>query len=218
MKCPLCNGEYDRVDLLNAAGETVDARRCNQCGGFWFPKPLNGQLDLKSVTAHDVPSPNYSAKSYDLVCPMDGTLLGPADHDVSPHSGQFWSCPDCDGMFFPRGQLALYEDWLESHQKTAAAKQGGFTRAQATTSVLSVFVLAAAVLASLTKTDFSLQAAQVQALPNSGPNVLTLIMLAVTYIAGTILAVLGRRLPIIFMGWGVIVVCLFGFSIIIFGP
>lgn len=218
MKCPQCNGEYDQISLLSTGGETVAAQKCTQCGGVWFQRPLKQQLNVQSVLQNDPPSPNYSTKSFDLTCSLDGTLMAPADHDISPHSGQYWQCPDCDGMFFPRGQLALYEQWLESQQSPTAKHSAGFSRARATTAVLSMFVLTAAVLASLSKTDFSLNAAQVQALPNSGPNVLTLAMLAVTYIAGTILAVLGRRLPIIFMGWGVIVICLFGFSVIIFGP
>ena len=215
MKCPLCNGDYDRVDLRTVNGSLVEAKRCLQCGGFWFPQPLKDQLDPAIITQYDSPSPNYSVKSYDLICPLDETLLAPANHDVSPHSGQFWSCPDCDGMFFPRGQLALYAQWLAS-QQPVAAKERGFSRTQAITGVLSLFVLTVAVFASLANVD--LQAAQAQTLPNSGPNLLTLGMLALTYIAGTILAVLGRRLPIIFMGWGVIVICLFGFSVIIFGP
>ncbi|MEX1051878.1 MAG: zf-TFIIB domain-containing protein [Patescibacteria group bacterium] len=215
MKCPLCNGDYDRVDLRTVGGSLVESRRCLQCGGFWFPQPLKDQLDPAAVAQFDAPSPNYSAKSYDLTCPLDGTLLAPADHDVSPHSGQYWSCPDCDGMFFPRGQLALYTQWLSS-QQPATANERGFSRTQAVTAVGALFVLSVAVFASLANID--LQAAQAQTLPNSGPNLLTLGMLALTYIAGTILAVLGRRLPIIFMGWGVIIICLFGFSVIIFGP
>jgi hypothetical protein len=62
------------------------------------------------------------------------------------------------------------------------------------------------------------QAASTQTLPSTGPNVLTLLLLAVTYLAGTILAVLGRKLPVILLGWGVIAICLVGFSVIIFGP
>jgi len=218
MKCPQCNGEYDRIDLLSVTGDTVPAQRCTQCGGVWFQKPLKQQLNLQSVWQNDPPSPNYSLKSSDLTCSLDGTLMSVADHDISPHSGQYWECPDCDGMFFPRGQLALYEQWLNSKQSPTATKTAGFSRAQVASGVFAIFMLSAAVLAAVSKGDLSLNAAQTQALPNSGPNVLTLLMLAVTYIAGTILAVLGRRLPIIFMGWGVIVICLFGFSIIIFGP
>lgn len=214
MKCPLCNGEYSRVNLRTESGSLVDAQKCDQCSGMWFSSPLNSILDENSVASHDTPSPNYSTKSSDFICPLDGTLLHAADHDISPHSGQYWMCPDCDGMFFPKGQLALHQNWLISQQQPA--HKPAFSRAKTTTIVMSIFVLTVAVFASFSKVD--LQAAQVQALPNSGPNVLTLILLAITYIAGTVIAVLGRRLPVIFMGWSVIVICLFGFSVIIFGP
>ena len=215
MKCPLCNGDYEKIHIKAVDGSSVEAMKCLHCSGIWFSRPLKGNLDQDSIADHDSPAPNYSTKSSDFTCPADGTLLQAAEHDVSPHSGQYWSCPDCDGMFFPRGQLALHQRWLRDQQGTDAHRST-FSRARASTAVLSVFILVVAILAALSRVD--LQAAQTQALPNTGPNVLTLIMLAVTYLAGTILAVLGRRLPIIFTGWAVIVICLFGFSVIIFGP
>ena len=215
MRCPLCSGEHREIHFSTEDGSAVNAKKCDQCSGIWFPSPLGGILGKETVEKDDIPSPNYSTKAYDLICPLDGTLLQSADHDVSPHSGQYWTCPDCDGMFFPKGQLALHQNWLRSEQETPS-HQSAFSRIKVTVATLSIFVLTVAVFASLSKVE--LQAAQVQALPNSGPNFLTLILLAVTYIAGTILAVLGRRLPVIFMGWSVIVICLFGFSVIIFGP
>ena len=214
MKCPLCNGDYNNIHLRTNGGIAVEAKKCNQCSGIWFSKPLNNILEPESVAKYDTPSPNYSTKSFDLICSFDGSLLSFAEHDVSPHSGQYWPCPDCDGMFFPKGQLALYQQWLTSQQKIL--HKPVFSRAKISMAIMFIFVLIVAVFASLSKVD--LQAAQVQALPNSGPNVLTLALLAVTYIAGTVLAVLGRRLPVILMGWSVIIICLFGFSVIIFGP
>lgn len=214
MKCPLCNGEFNKIHFRTDGGTVTEAQKCDQCSGIWFARPMNSILDEETITKNDSPSPNYSTKSYDLTCSLDGTLLQPADHDISPHSGQYWTCPDCDGMFFPKGQLALHQNWLRSQQKSA--HKPAFSRTKATTAIMSLFVLTVALFAALSKVD--LQAAQVQALPNSGPNVLTLVLLAITYVAGTVLAVLGRRLPVIFMGWSVIVICLFGFTVIIFGP
>ena len=214
MKCPLCSGDYNKIHFRTNSGIIMEAKKCDQCSGIWFSKPLNTILEPESVAKFDTPSPNYSTKSFDLICSLDGTLLASAENDISPHSGQYWTCPDCDGMFFPKGQLALHQKWLISQQQIS--HKPAFSRAKISMAIMFIFILTIAVFASLSKVD--LQAAQVQALPNTGPNVLTLVLLAVTYIAGTVLAVLGRRLPIIFMGWSVIIICLFGFSIIIFGP
>ena len=214
MRCPLCNGDYNKIQLRTKERVAVEAKQCDQCSGIWFSRPLNAVLEPETIAKYDTPSPNYSTKSFDLTCSLDGTLLVSAEHDVSPHSGQYWTCPDCDGMFFPKGQLALHQQWLASQQK--ALHQPAFSRVKITMGTMFIFVLTIAVFASLSKVD--LQAAQLQALPNTGPNILALVLLAGTYIAGTVLAVLGRRLPVIFMGWSVIVICLFGFSIIIFGP
>lgn len=218
MKCPLCSGQLERINLLTISGDTLDTQKCSQCRGIWFPQSLKQQLDLRSVHEYDPPSPNYSMKPYDIVCSFDGTLMKESDHSSSPHAGKYYQCPDCEGMFFPQGQLALYQEWISDQHQSLAIAQTGISRQGALTGILSLFVLTAAFLASVSQVDVSLQASQTQTLPNSGPNILTLSMLAIAYISGTVLAVLGRRLPIIFMGWGVIAICLFGFSIIIFGP
>jgi hypothetical protein len=85
------------------------------------------------------------------------------------------------------------------NQPGTPAMLGGLTRSQAATGVLSLGGLFVLIMASLSNLDY--QAASAQTLPSTGPNLLTLLLLAVTYLAGTILAVLGRKLPIILLGW-----------------
>jgi Zn-finger nucleic acid-binding protein len=215
MHCPMCEGEFDPISFRAVGGSSVNAKRCNQCNGIWFPQPLAGKLDQNSVAQYDIAQPRYSSQSYDLMCPLDKTLMAQSDHDVAPNGGKFWNCPDCEGSFFPRGQLSLYNGWQHA-RTTDDPSIAGIGRSQAATAVVSMFVLTVAILGSLR--NVSIEAAQAQTLPTSGPNVVTLVLLALTYIAGTVLAVLGRRLTVIFMGWAVIAICLFGFAVIIFGP
>ncbi len=216
MKCPLCDSDSEPVILRSSGARTVEAKRCTQCNGFWFPRPLGDRLDITSVQQFETGAPNYSVQASDVVCPNDNTLLERSDHDLNPQSGQYWSCPDCNGQFFPRGQLALYTQWQIDNQPGTPAAIGAITRTQATTGILSISGLFVMVMASLSNLNY--QAASTQTLPSTGPNVLTLLLLAVTYLAGTVLAVLGRKLPVILLGWGVIAICLVGFSVIIFGP
>lgn len=216
MKCPLCEADTEPIYLHAIGGGTVEAKRCTQCSGIWFAKGLQEQLDPGTVERYDSAAPNYSARYSDLICPTDRTLLARSDHDINPQGGQYWQCPECSGSFFPKGQLALFSHWQQKNQPQHAKSFSSLSAKQTTGSIISLFGLVVLVLASLNRLD--LQAASAQTLPTAGPNLLTLVLLALTYLAGTVLAVLGRKLPIILLGWGVITVCLVGFSVIIFGP
>lgn len=214
MKCPQCSGDWESVLFQGTDGSAVPAKRCNQCSGFWFERPPLAEIAPSSVVNFDTPQPNYSLKNLDLLCPLDKTPLDAADFDQLPNGARYWSCPDCEGRYYPKGQLAL----ITATRPNAAGLVITWvqTRTQAAVASLLVAVGGIAVVISSTKVVY--QAAENQTLPTGGPNIFALVMLALTYLAGTVLAVLGRKLPIIFMGWAVIVVCLLGFSIIIFGP
>src|SRR4029079_5448373 len=117
-----------------------------------------------------------------------------------PAGVQYWKCPDCDGTFYPKGQLALITHWRHSTDSEHIA--GLVTNRTRTTLGVLLFVVGAisTVMASQ-KASLSLSAASDQVLPSTGPNILTLVLLGVTYLAGTVLAVLGRRVSIVLVGW-----------------
>lgn len=217
MKCPYCGGEFEAIDLRTTDGGVSNVNHCTQCGGFWFESEPTATFLPESVGQYDTAQPNYSLKTFNMMCPIDQTILEEQDNHT-PSNGRSWHCNDCRGVFYPRGQLALM-----SHRQTKAGDSAPPTpglagRTQAAVSLSLLGVLAIGVLAVFSRSNLTLSAASATPLPTSGPNILTLVLLALTYLAGTILAVLGRRLPIIIMGWGVILVCLFGFSVLIFGP
>lgn len=198
-------------------GANVTGYHCDQCGGFWFQRATGETLDRETLNRYDTPQFNYSLKAFNMSCPSDGTILE-EDDSRGPAGGRSWSCPDCRGVFYPKGQLALLTDYQEKHAVAAKPGAGLNGRSQAAVALSLTFGLVVVVLGTLGRGTVSLNAAGTTPLPTSGPSILTLLLLAVTYLAGTVLAVLGRRLPIIIMGWAVIIVCLFGFSILIFGP
>lgn len=216
MQCPQCHGDYEPIDLKTITGSIVDSRRCTQCGGFWFARPLTEPFAPESIAQYDRPVPNYSLRNLDLTCPNDESLMTQVDNDSAIAGVKSWTCPDCDGVFFPKGQLAMYSKW-EQDQVSTGAIPGNFSRVQAAGSVSLMAILAISIFGSIGRVG-TYQAASNSTLPTSGPNVFTLILLAVTYLAGTVLAVLGRRLVLIIIGWSVIVICLVGFAVIIFGP
>lgn len=217
MKCPLCDGDQEPIELRSISGRIVNSKHCLQCGGFWFPRPMSERLEPQSVAVYDVQQPNYSLKSDDLMCPIDRTLLERTEDLELPNGAKLWHCPDCEGAFYPRGQLALMTAWLAAHDGTKHP-DGLRARARGAVGVSLSIVLIVLTFATVQHTSLTFQAADGSPLPTSGPNVLTLILLAMAYLAGTVLAVLGRRLAMIMLGWGVISICLFGFAIVIFGP
>lgn len=214
MKCPLCEGEFEPVSLRSTSGDIRRARRCSQCNGFWLDHGGDEGLSPASVTEVDTAQPNYSLQSLSLLCPQDRTLLEQSEHDAGPTGFKMWSCSDCKGTFYPRGQLALSAEWMAEHG--GAATIGLYSRSQAALAVMLIVMGGILSIAAFNSGGF--QAAVAEPLPTSGPNILTLVLIGAAYVSGTVLAVLGRRLPIIFMGWGVIAICVFGFFVIILGP
>lgn len=216
MKCPSCDGDFDTVDFRSVAARTVPAFQCTQCGGFWFERALSEPLQAESVALYDAPQPNYSLKNSDMFCPVDESMLTEADHNDGPAGLRTWECHDCGGVFFPKGQLALLTNFQA--QSLTGPHPAVIARKQAASAVALSALLLVGILGSLNKYNFQYSAATTSPLPTAGPSVITLVLLAMAYIAGTVLAVLGRKLPIIIVGWLVIVVCMFGFAVVIFGP
>lgn len=213
----MCDGDFEPIELRTITSRLAETKHCLQCGGFWFPRALGERLEPQAVAIYDVEQPNYSLKSDDLMCPIDRTLLDRTeDHDL-PNGAKLWHCPDCEGVFFPRGQLALVTNWQASHD-TEHQSEGLRARSRAALGVSLSIVLIVLMSVTVQHTQLTFQAAEGSPLPTSGPNILTLMLLALAYVAGTILAVLGRRLSMVVLGWGVISICLFGFAIVIFGP
>lgn len=217
MKCSYCGGDFEAVDLRTQNGGTITSYRCTQCGGFWFERAMGEVLEPEGLKRYETPQFNYNLKAFNMVCPVDGTILE-EDDTRGPADGRSWACPDCRGVFYPRGQLALFTNYQAKQTWAHKPSVGLIGRTQVAVALSLVGALFVLSLGTLSRTNFSLSAAGATPLPTSGPNILTLVLLALTYLAGTVLAVLGRKLPIIIMGWGVIIVCLFGFSVLIFGP
>lgn len=217
MRCPNCQGDFEAIAVKGWGGIASKTKRCNQCGGFWFERNILSQLSAESAKLVDPPMPNFSLQEYNFACPIDGTMMTELNGDDHQPGIRYWDCPECQGLFVPRGQLGVITHWLE-HQSASRKTVGPGGRTKWVESVVLLGVGAIFSLIAFNVDATKLSASTANPLPTSGPNITALILLALTYLAGTILAVLGRKTPIIFMGWSVIVICLFGFAVIVFGP
>jgi len=218
MKCPYCEGDLITIQLENNDGEFEEELRCSSCGGFWVKSMPDDGFAPDSIEKIDRPMPNYSLNVRNLMCPMDGTLLVASEFDAYPTGAKYWRCDDCSGNFYPKGQLAL----ISEHQAKASKPAGimGMSKAQATSAVMLLIVGSIAFIGSMQAGDgLTFRAAEITTtLTNPAPNFITLMLLGLTYLLGTMTAVLGRRRQMIYLGWAVIIVCLTGFSLIIFSP
>jgi|GEM_PF-1410155 len=217
MKCPMCGGDFTSVVLKTSSAESVLARQCGQCAGIWLEREPSEPLSGESVREFDTAAANYSLAHHDLVCPLDNSLLSEVDSDDLPAGIRYWHCTDCSGSFYPKGQLAA----ISKHQNHSTAHQVAAGRTQVTIASVLVVGLIVLVNASWRQMEgdlLTLEASTDQVLPGGSLSFLTLILLVACYLAGTALAVMGRRTSLVAMGWGVIAICLAGFFVVVLGP
>lgn len=215
MRCVNCQGELGSISFQTVGGARLKAKRCLSCGGFWF---INGQLQEVSLSAaHQVDnhSPSYALQEHNFICENDRTLMNRVSVAGNPVDSHFWRCSECAAVFVPRGQLAALTDIYHSKrlENQPTAHVG---RAQLTEAVLLVGL--GVFLATKGWQRNAGLLASGDTLPSQGPVLLPLVLLSVTYLSGVILAILGRKLPLILMGWGVIAVCILGFIVLATGP
>ena len=218
MKCPFCEGDLTSIQIENNDGEYEDVQRCTSCGGFWVKNEPREGFAADAVAKIDKPQQNYSLNAYNLACPVDKNLLLASEFDAIPTGVKYWKCNDCGGLFYPKGQLALLTEYEE---KTRRANPFlGMTKSQITSMVMLFLIGSASFVGAMqTISGFEFHAAEITTtLTNTTPNLITLIMLGLAYLAGTILAVLGRHRQMIYLGWAIILICLTGFGLIVFGP
>lgn len=217
MRCPKCQGELERVVLRGERG-SVKAERCNQCASFWFNKDNYRQISYEEAKRVDARAPEMGMHQPSYCCPIDGSLLDEWHSDEHDTWVRYWSCDRCAGSFFPAGQLLAYAKQRQEDKAVLTYHIGQPRRSQLVQAFSLLVVGIAFFSASLRANEAALLAESSNPLPSVGPNLPTLILIAITYLAGTVLAVLGKKLPIVLMGWGVIAVCLVGFVVVIFGP
>jgi len=217
MRCPNCQADLGRTILRGERG-SLKAERCQQCGSFWFAKDGYRFVPYQEAKKVDAKAPSMGMKEQNFACPLDGELMEQWHSDDDDEWVRYWTCDKCGGSFFPPGQLLAIAKQRDKDQSLLAYRVGLSRRTQFTTALSLLIAGAAFFTAALRANEAALLAESSNPLPNVGPNLPTLILLAVTYLAGTVLAVLGKKLPIVLMGWGVIAVCLIGFVVVIFGP
>ncbi len=107
MKCPKCD-----TDMTSMAHQGVMVDRCNQCHGIWLDKKeLEVVLEKKLARSFDVgrysqlPPEADEASARCRRCQADMVALDGAA-DV-----RFDWCPECEGMFFDRGELTVIDEF-----------------------------------------------------------------------------------------------------------
>lgn len=216
MHCPNCRGDFEAVAFKGIGGINIKGKRCLQCGGFWFERNQFSEISSQSAEKFDPPSANYSLQEFSFICPNDQAIMTEQNGEADTSGIRYWICPEGQESFIPKGQLALIARSRERASRLTSS--GPLSRSKIAETTILIGLGAIFTVLSFNQSDFNFTATGDSPIPTAGPNIFTLLLLAVTYLSGTVLAVLGRKTSVIFMGWAVIAICLVGFSVIIFGP
>ena len=110
MQCPNCRADLNTIEVIDNFGQGFGIEQCPACGGFWFDRNELYRVPIKVALQLDSPSP---AQTYsgNLQCPHDKALLVEFKDPNLPPQLVIYRCPDCGGLFLPKGGLYAYKEY-----------------------------------------------------------------------------------------------------------
>lgn len=118
MKCPL-----DKIDLVEKQGEGFTYHECPSCEGLWMRhralRTLVEKYEPDAVIAMPRPDDAFQAfnsSDFDTnnitICPLDGASY----YEHAFGSIMLDICPECDGIWLDKGELAKIRDELKAQK------------------------------------------------------------------------------------------------------
>lgn len=118
MKCPL-----DQIDMIEKQGDGFDYHECEACNGLWMRhRALRGLVHQYSPNSDiSIPLPDdaylpFSDSKFDTNnitrCPVDGAPY----YEHSYGDVMIDLCPQCDGLWFDRGELDKIKEKLKNDE------------------------------------------------------------------------------------------------------
>lgn len=107
MECPKCDALMEVVRF-----EEIEVDRCIRCGGLWFDRLEDEDLNRLTGSEAIDSGPAWMASMHDeqekVFCPVDGALMV----RMVDAAQQIWveSCPVCHGRFFDAGEFTDLKD------------------------------------------------------------------------------------------------------------
>lgn len=103
MKCPKCQGEFEKISFSN-----IEVERCTSCLGLWFDMLEKEDLmKIEGSEAIDIGDEQVSSRNSqvrDIDCPSCGQAMIPMVDKTQFHI-KYEACPTCYGTFFDAGEF-----------------------------------------------------------------------------------------------------------------
>jgi Zn-finger nucleic acid-binding protein len=118
LTCPQCGVDLQEVKAAATTGYLIVLDQCPRCGGIWSDRwevfPLSStaveRLDgVDTAALHALQAPTI-APPVVLECPRCRAPLHEFKDPTLPPDARIERCPNCDGMWFNRGELRRFKN------------------------------------------------------------------------------------------------------------
>jgi Zn-finger nucleic acid-binding protein len=134
LTCPQCAIEMKEVKAVATTGYLLALDQCPRCGGIWTDRwevfPLNAAAveRLDHVDAAALHGPVAAAPAV-LECPRCRARLREFDDPTLPPDARIERCPNCEGMWFNRGELRRFKSRSPQRRPLAETELDRLTQA-----------------------------------------------------------------------------------------
>ena len=108
MICPECRQYLTTYNIQNAIGKKITIEKCPSCFGFWLDRWEANDLskkDVENLTRKDAKTNFSILSSFARKCPHCQIPLARIQDKDFPSAVAIFTCPQCQGSWFPHGQL-----------------------------------------------------------------------------------------------------------------
>ena len=118
LTCPQCAVAMNEVKAAASPGYCIVLDQCPRCGGLWSDRwevyPLSAavaeRLDRVDAAALQAPQVLTTSTPAQLECPRCRAHLREFKDPSLPGDAHIERCPNCDGMWFNRGELRRFKN------------------------------------------------------------------------------------------------------------
>jgi Zn-finger nucleic acid-binding protein len=114
IKCPNCDKEMHKVEILSHYGIKIIIDQCQVCGGLWFDDEECLTAGLDQHKKIDLLNEKKLAEILPLrealTCPHDNTTLKILNDKYFSKEIDVEYCPKCLGFWFNRGEFSGYQE------------------------------------------------------------------------------------------------------------
>jgi len=115
--CPFDGNALKIYEIKNEFGKIVSFERCNYCGGLFFKRGISYSVDKQEISKIDDESIMGDEVHGKIpICPLCNKEMRNYVNPSIKIKGIF-ICPSCYGMWFERGKIKDFKNFIESRKR-----------------------------------------------------------------------------------------------------